>query len=152
MKTIFHEIGCNVDVPQEFQCHLCEKAYPRADTLKRHILSFHEGKKMYKCEVLFKVIKCTFWKMFSFKRLVHLHRLDLQNISWKVEYAITIIIIVKFNDQGVQQELQGAHQGPHEDSRNGVRGKAIFLRPVWGEVTRLEKSLEISIDDAFNYS
>ena len=40
-----------IPATQEFQCHLCEKAYPRADTLKRHILSFHEGKKMYKCEV-----------------------------------------------------------------------------------------------------
>ena len=40
-----------IDLAQEFQCHLCEKAYPRADTLKRHILAFHEGKKMYKCEV-----------------------------------------------------------------------------------------------------
>ena len=48
----------------------------------------------------------------------------------------------------MQQELQGAHQGPHEDSRNGVGGKAIFLRPVWGEVTRLDKSLGISKDDA----
>ena len=44
-------IVCLIDLFQEFQCHLCEKAYPRADTLKRHILSFHEGKKMYKCEV-----------------------------------------------------------------------------------------------------
>ena len=58
------------------------------------------------------------------------------------------MLFIMFNNQGVQQELQGAHQGPHEDSRNGVGGKAIFLRPVWGEVNRLEKSLGISIDDA----
>ena len=64
--------------------------------------------------------------------------------------ALTIIIMlfIMFNNQGVQQELQGAHQGPHEDSRNGVRGKAIFLRPVWGEVTISEKSLGILNDDA----
>ena len=82
-------------------------------------------------------------KMFIFTtRLVH-----LQNTLCKVEYEITIIIIIiiMLNAQGVQQELQGAHQGPHEDSRNGVRGKAIFLRPVWGEVIRLEKSFEISV-------
>ena len=52
---IGYEILCLIskiiDLAQEFQCHLCEKAYPRADTLKRHILAFHEGKKMYKCEV-----------------------------------------------------------------------------------------------------
>ena len=33
------------------------QAYPRADTLKRHILSFHEGKKMYKCDVCNKSFK-----------------------------------------------------------------------------------------------
>ena len=59
--------------------------------------------------------------------------------------TILIMLFIMFNNQGVQQELQGAHQGPHEDSRNGVRGKAIFLRPVWGEVIRLEKSFEISV-------
>ena len=36
--------------------YVCQ-AYPRADTLKRHILSFHEGKKMYKCDVCNKSFK-----------------------------------------------------------------------------------------------
>ena len=44
-------------IPQEYQCHMCDKSYPRADTLKRHILSFHEGKKMYKCNVCNKSFK-----------------------------------------------------------------------------------------------
>lgn len=42
---------------REFQCHLCDKAYPRADTLKRHILSFHENKRLYKCDVCNKSFK-----------------------------------------------------------------------------------------------
>ena len=42
---------------REYQCHLCEKAYPRADTLKRHILSFHENKRLYKCDVCGKSFK-----------------------------------------------------------------------------------------------
>ncbi len=42
---------------REFQCHLCDKAYPRADTLKRHILSFHENKRLYKCDVCQKSFK-----------------------------------------------------------------------------------------------
>ena len=42
---------------REFACHLCDKAYPRADTLKRHILSFHENKRLYKCDVCGKSFK-----------------------------------------------------------------------------------------------
>ena len=42
---------------REYQCHLCDKAYPRADTLKRHILSFHENKRLYKCDVCGKSFK-----------------------------------------------------------------------------------------------
>ncbi len=33
------------------------QAYPRADTLKRHILSFHENKRLYKCDVCGKSFK-----------------------------------------------------------------------------------------------
>ena len=42
---------------REFSCHLCDKAYPRADTLKRHLLSFHENKRLYKCDVCGKSFK-----------------------------------------------------------------------------------------------
>jgi len=42
---------------REFKCHLCDKAYPRADTLRRHILSFHENKRLYKCDICHKSFK-----------------------------------------------------------------------------------------------
>jgi len=44
---------------REFKCKLCDKAYPRADTLKRHILSFHENKRLYKCDICNKSFKVT---------------------------------------------------------------------------------------------
>ena len=46
---------------REFACHLCDKAYPRADTLKRHILSFHENKRLYKCDVCGKSFKGAYY-------------------------------------------------------------------------------------------
>lgn len=33
------------------------QAYPRVDTLKRHLISFHENKRLYKCDICQKSFK-----------------------------------------------------------------------------------------------
>ena len=49
-NTINTQTNVNSTISKPHKCEFCEKSYSRIDSLKRHILTVHEGSKDHKCE------------------------------------------------------------------------------------------------------